>query len=145
MMKTCYDYSLEYISRYPKTEKELRIKLYQKWYTSEDVDKTIEVLKKKKYVDDKMFSEMYVRSDVVKKGKPSLALRKKLEMKGIDKATLNDVFNENQADMQEGIEKKIKKDIEQYKAKDVDGFDIIQKLMRKGYKLWDIKKVIENR
>ena len=90
-----------------------------------------------------MFAQMYVRSDVVKKGKPSLALRKKLEMKGIDKATLNDVFNENQADMQEGIEKKIKKDIEQYKAKDVDGFDIIQKLMRKGYKLGDIKKVIE--
>ena len=144
-MKSCYDYSLEYISRYPKTEKELRIKLYQKWYSSEDVDKTIDVLKKKKYVDDKMFSEMYVRSDVVKKGKPSLALRKKLEMKGIDKATLNDVFNENQADMQEGIEKKIKKDIEQYKSKDVNGFDIIQKLMRRGYKLADIKKVIENR
>jgi hypothetical protein len=27
----------------------------------------------------------------------------------------------------------------------VDGFDIIQKLMRKWYKLADIKKVIENR
>jgi len=72
---------------------------------------------KKKYVDDHMFAEMYVRSDVVKKGKPSLVLRKKLEMKGIDKATLNDVFNENQVEMQEGIEAKIKKDIEQYKSK----------------------------
>jgi SOS response regulatory protein OraA/RecX len=48
-----------------------------------------------------MFTEMYVRSDVVKKGKPSLALRKKLEMKGIDTATLNDVFRENETDMQE--------------------------------------------
>jgi SOS response regulatory protein OraA/RecX len=60
---------------------------------------------------------MYVRSDVVKKGKPSLALRKKLEMKGVDVATLNDVFNENQVEMQEGIDTRIKKDIEQYKSK----------------------------
>jgi regulatory protein len=116
-MKSCHDYAVEYISRYPKTEKELRIKLYQKGYDSDDVDRTIEVLKKKKYVDDHMFAEMYVRSDVVKKGKPSLALRKKLEMKGIDVATLNDVFNENQVEMQEGIDAKIKKDIEQYKSK----------------------------
>jgi len=64
-----------------------------------------------------MFTEMYIRSDVVKKGKPSLALRKKLEMKGIDKAILNDVFNENQVEMQEGIEQRIKKEIEQYKKK----------------------------
>lgn len=141
-MKSCHDYAVEYISRYPKTEKELRIKLYQKWYDSEDVDRTIEVLKKKKFVDDHLFAEMYVRSDVVKKGKPSLALRKKLEMKGVDVATLNDVFNENQVEMQEGIDTKIRKDIEQYKSKWVEWFDIIQKLLRKWYKLGDIKKVI---
>lgn len=144
-MKSCYDYALEYISRYPKTEKELRIKLYQKWYGSEDVDTTIEVLKKKKFVDDKLFTEMYVRSDVVKKGKPSLLLKKKLEMKGIDRRILDEVFRDNEADMQEGIESKIKKDIEQYKKKWVEWFDIIQKLMRKWYKLADIKKVIEKR
>lgn len=144
-MKSCYDYALEYISRYPKTEKDLKIKLYQKWYETDDVARTIEVLKKKKYVDDKMFTEMYVRSDVVKKWKPSLALRKKLEMKWIDRGILDDVFRENEADMQEGIETKIKKDIEQYKKKWVEWFDIIQKLMRKWYKLADIKKVIENK
>ena len=141
-MKSCYDYALEYISRYPKTEKDLKIKLYQKWYETDDVARTIEVLKKKKYVDDKMFTEMYVRSDVVKKGKPSLALRKKLEMKWIDRNILDEVFRENESDMQEGIETKIKKDIEQYKWKWVEWFDIIQKLLRKWYKLADIKKVI---
>jgi len=47
--------------------------------------------------------------------------------------------------MQEGIETKIKKDIDQYKSKWVEWFDIIQKLMRKWYKLDDIKKVIQNK
>jgi hypothetical protein len=47
--------------------------------------------------------------------------------------------------MQEGIDTRIKKDIEQYKSKWVEWFDIIQKLLRKWYKLSDIKKVIENK
>jgi cell division inhibitor SulA len=68
-----------------------------------------------------------------------------LEMKGIDTATLNDVFRENETDMQEWIETKIKKDIEQYKSRWVEWFDIIQKLLRKWYKLADIKNVIENK
>ncbi len=145
MMKSCYDYALEYISRYPKTEKELRIKLYQKWRSSEEVDSAIALLKKQKYVDDAMFARMYIRSDVINKGKPSLVLRKKLEMRGIDRNILDEVFRDNQDEMQEWIESRIKKDIAQYKKKDVDGFDIIQKLMRKWYKLDDIKRVIQNK
>ncbi len=47
--------------------------------------------------------------------------------------------------MVEGIHEKIKKEIKAYKKKNIDGFDIIQKLMRKGYKLDDIKRVIENK
>jgi SOS response regulatory protein OraA/RecX len=47
--------------------------------------------------------------------------------------------------MQEGIEGRIKREIEQYKKRWVEWFDIIQKLMRKGYKLDDIKRVITNK
>ncbi len=141
-MKSCYDYALEYISRYPKTEQELRIKLYQRGYSSDDVDQTMKKLKEKKYVDDKLFAEMYVRSDIIKKGKPALLLKKKLEMKWVDKKIIHEVFDDNGSDMQEGIEQRIKKEIEQYKKKWIDGFDIIQKLLRKWYKLHDIKHVI---
>jgi hypothetical protein len=47
--------------------------------------------------------------------------------------------------MQEGVEAKIKRDIQQYKKRWIEGFDIIQKLLRKWYKLDDIKRVIENK
>jgi len=41
----CCQYALKYISRYPKTEKELEIKLQQKGYNSEEINYTMEYLK----------------------------------------------------------------------------------------------------
>jgi hypothetical protein len=41
------------------------------------------------------------------------------------------------------MRKAIKKEIETYKKKWVDWFDIIQKLMRRWYQLVDIKAVIK--
>jgi hypothetical protein len=47
--------------------------------------------------------------------------------------------------MEEGILERIKKEIAAYKKKDVEWFEIIQKLLRKWYKLDDIKRVILNK
>lgn len=144
-MTSCFDYALKYIYRYPKTEKELRIQLYTKWYPTSDVDRTIEELKKKNYVNDVMFAESYIRSEVVNKGKPAIRIIQKLQQKGVPQEIVREVLRKYELEMSEGIHDKIKKEIAAYKRKEVDGFDIIQKLMRKWYKLQDIKKVIENK
>lgn len=141
----CFDYALKYIYRFPKTEKELRIQLYTKGYPTSDVDRTIEEFKKKNYVNDTMFAESYIRSEVVNKGKPAIRIIKKLQQKGVPQEIIREVLKKYENEMGEGTLQKIKKEIQAYKRKDVDGFDIIQKLMRKGYKLADIKHVIENR
>ena len=78
-----------------------------------------------------MFTEAYIRSDVVKKGKPALLVKKKLELKGIDRHVLDEAFAKFSDDMQEGIEDKIKREIQGQKKRGVEGFDIIQKLLRK--------------
>jgi hypothetical protein len=44
---------------------------------------------------------------------------------------IKEVFKEYESAIDEGIHDKIKKEIQAYKRKDIDGFDIIQKLMRK--------------
>lgn len=139
----CIDYALRYISRFPKTEKELVIKLYQKWYGTVEVQKVIDDFKKKGYVDDQKFSESYLRSDVINKGKPLLTLTKKLQMKWVDKEIIKKIVVDFEEEIDEWIRTRIKKEIEAYKRKWVDWFDIIQKLMRKWYKLADIKYVIE--
>ena len=141
----CFDYALKYIYRFPKTEKELRIQLYTKGYPTSDVDRTIEEFKKKNYVNDTMFAESYIRSEVVNKGKPAIRIIQKLQQKWVPQEIIREVLKKYENEMGEGTLQKIKKEIQAYKRRDVDGFDIIQKLMRKGYKLQDIKKVIENR
>jgi regulatory protein len=144
LYSACCQYALKYISRYPKTEKELRIKLQQKWYNSDEIRYTMDYLKSKNFVDDSLFAESYVRSELVNKWKPVIIIRNKLYKKWVDKSLINEIINEYEEDILVGIFQKIKKEIDNYKKKEVDWFDIIQKLMRKGYRLDDIKEVIKN-
>lgn len=92
-----------------------------------------------------MFAESYIRSEIVNKWKPAIRIIQKLHQKWVPQDIVRDVLKKYDEEMGEGIHDKIKKEIQAYKRKDIDGFDIIQKLMRKWYKLADIKKVIENK
>lgn len=135
MTKSCYEYSINLLSKYPKTEKEIRIKLYQKGYDSEMVINTIEKLKKDNFINDAMFAESYLNSEVIRKGKPLFLIKQKLLQRGVEEKLINSFIHEHEEEINEGILKGIEKEIKQYKKKDVEGFDIIQKLMRKGYRL----------
>ena len=145
MAKSCYEYAIWVIGKYPKTEKELRIKMYQQGYDSETVSRTLEKLKQDNFVNDELFAESYINSEVIRKGRPLIVITQKLEMRGIDKAIITKVVREAWEDIEDWILQGINKEIKQYKKKWVDGFDIIQKLMRKWYRLWDIKRVIKGK
>ena len=143
MATTCMDYALSYLSRYPKTEQEMRILLYKKWYTSEQVSATMESLKKNNFINDEKYAESYLYSEVVKKGKPVFVIKQKLQQRGVDKKLIDSLIDSMKDDMHEGIAKNIRKELDAYKKKGVEGFDSIQKLMRKGYRLQDIKEEIQ--
>jgi len=143
MAKSCYEYAIWVIGKYPKTEKELRIKMYQQGYDSETVNRTLEKLKSDNFVNDELFAESYINSEVIRKWRPLIVITQKLEMRGIDKAIISKVVHDAWDDIEDWILQGIDKEIKQYKKKWVDWFDIIQKLMRKWYRLWDIKRVIK--
>jgi SOS response regulatory protein OraA/RecX len=103
----------------------------------------MDYLKKKRFADDRIFVESYVRSELVNKWKPVIAVRTKLIQKWADKKLIDEVISEYQNDINWWIKEKIQKEIENYKKKWVEWFDIIQKLMRKWYQLDEIKKVIQ--
>ncbi len=145
MAKSCYEYAIWVIGKYPKTEKELRIKMYQQGYDSETVSRTLEKLKQDNFVNDELFAESYINSEVIRKGRPLIVITQKLEMRGIDKSIITKVVHDAWEDIEDWILQGIDKEIKQYKKKWVDGFDIIQKLMRKWYRLWDIKRVIKGK
>lgn len=145
MAKSCYEYAIWVIGKYPKTEKELRIKMYQQWYDSEIVTRTLEKLKQDNFVNDELFAESYINSEVIRKGRPLLVITQKLEMRGIDKSIISKVIHDAWDEIDNWVLQWIEKEIKQYKKKWVDGFDIIQKLMRKWYRLGDIKRVIKGK
>ncbi len=145
MAKSCYEYAIWVIGKYPKTEKELRIKMYQQGYDSETVMRTLEKLKKDNFVNDELFAESYINSEVIRKWRPLIVISQKLEVRGIEKDIISKVIHEAWKEIESWILQWIEREINQYKKKGVDWFDIIQKLMRKGYRLWDIKKVIKSR
>ena len=145
MAKSCYEYAIWVIGKYPKTEKELRIKMYQQWYDSETVTRTLEKLKQDNFVNDELFAESYINSEVIRKGRPLLVITQKLEIRGIDKSIISKVVHDAWDEIDNWVLQWIEKEIKQYKKKWVDGFDIIQKLMRKWYRLGDIKRVIKGK
>jgi SOS response regulatory protein OraA/RecX len=68
-----------------------------------------------------------------------------LELRGVPKDIIKELVQENQEDIGDWIHERIKKEIANYKKKEVEWFEIIQKLMKKGYKLDDIKHVINRK
>lgn len=143
--KSATEYAINYLSRYPKTEQEMKIMLYTKGYDTEEITKTMKILKENNFINDEKFAESFFYSEVEKKGKPLFVIKKKLQQRGIPEEILSSYVENNEESLQMGIEKGIEREINAYKKKGVDGFDIIQKILRKGYRLQDIKTVIRKR
>lgn len=141
----CLDYAYHYISRYPKTRKELMIQLLKKWYTHDTSEKAIIELEKKWYVDDRQFAKLYVGSELISKGKPIIVIKNKLYEKWVDKDIIQDVMEKMQEEIYEWVSAKILKLIEEFKKKWLEGPFIISKIMSRGYSLEQIKRVLKNR
>jgi len=143
MQKSAIDYAIWYLSRYPKSEEEIRIILFTKWYNSEDVAHCLEVLKKNDFINDEKYVDSYLYSEVIKKWRPLFIIKQKLAQRWINKWLIMKKISEQQEELTSGMRSAIKKELDTYKKKWVDGFDSIQKLMRRWYQLADIKAVIK--
>lgn len=144
MQKSAVDYAIWYLSRYPKTEEEIRIILYKKWYNTDDVLHCMEILKKNDFINDEKFTDNLLYSEVSKKWRPLFIIKQKLLQRWIDKGLLMKKISENQEELIQWMRKNIRKELDVYKNKWVDWFDSIQKLMRRWYQLADIKAVIKS-
>lgn len=143
MPGSCLDYAMNYIYRFPKTEKELEIQLLKKGYAKEDIEKTINYLKEETYLDDRKFVNLYLNSEVVRKWKPIFVVKWKLLSKWVDKEMLEEIIDSMEEDIEWGIMNKIEQESKKLKAKWLDWITIIRKLLSKWYKLDAIKKYVE--
>ncbi len=141
-MKKCLDYAMKHISKFPKTENQLRTQLLKKWYGENEINSSIKRLKLQNFVNDQKYAEMYIYSNVVKKWKPFFQIKLKLIQKWIDKEIINDLFYQMEEEIKDWILNWIQNEIQRYKKKWIDWFDIIRKLNSRGYSIDDIKKAM---
>lgn len=128
----CFDYATWYLARYPKTTKELRKKLIEKWFSVEEIDITIIKLEKTGFLNDALWAKLYLQS-LWRKGKPKNVIEMKLRQKWISKEIFTEVWENVGQDVDASILEKIIKDVEKMKIKWLNDLAIKQKLYARGY------------
>lgn len=149
-LSNCKERALYIISNYSKTEKQLRDKLKQsKKYTDEVIDDTIKFLKKHNFINDSDFAKRFV--ELHGNQYSEKILKQKLYQKGIDKKTIDKVFEENEINLDSiSLIRKLllKKCPDYYENKDKMDLKERQKifayLFRKGFNYDDIESVMHN-
>lgn len=125
-----YQRTLEWVLVRPRSEKEtadyLCKKIYEKKLDKEYINKIIERLKEKRYLDDSAFARWYVENRFVKKGVSQKRLKMELMKKGISAESVNEVLGVRD----DGEE--ILKIIAKKRAKYTDE-KLIQYLCRQGF------------
>lgn len=88
-----YNYAISVLSRSPKSEKELRLKIIQKGYALELVNVIIDKLKANKYIDDDDYSDRFIHDkiNISKYGKRKI--KEALYNKGIDRSIIEEKLN----------------------------------------------------
>ena len=142
-MQDCFDYSIQYLSRYPKTVLDMKKQLQKKWYEDEKIEDVLEILIKKKYLDDRNYAYLYFSSEVGRKGKPLFVVKQKLQQKWVEYSILEDLIEEFGKELEEWIQKKLSKEIGHMREKWMEEQKIIQRLQRRGYRYKDIEAVIK--
>lgn len=131
---------LKFILYKKRTEQEIRNKFSQSIEENllEDI---IEYLKEAKYIDDKEYIEKTVNNFMILKNLSIREIQYKLASKGLRKSDIEEYMYENK-DVLEEYEIKSASNIF-YKKASMEQEEIKQYLLKKGYKLENINRAIE--
>lgn len=96
---TAFDLAIKYISKYQKTESELKDYLLKKGFLSELCDDVLNKVKEYRYIDDKVFVENYIKNS---KGRYGInKIKQNLKQKGISEELISQIeIEEDFSDLQ---------------------------------------------
>ena len=92
------DTALHYIGYKMRTVKEIRIKLAEKEFSEEVIEKVITFLEKYGYADDREYCRKYIREKLRMKPKSGYALKIELKQRGISSRVIDEVMAETEVD-----------------------------------------------
>ncbi len=132
---------LKYILYKKRTEQEIRRKFSS---TVEDnmLEDIIEYLKEAKYINDNEFIEKTIHNFIILKNMSMKEIQYKLLAKGLSKNQIEDYISENREELEE-YETKSAGNILYKKSTNMEQEEIKQYLLKKGYKIENINKAME--
>lgn len=133
---------LRYILYKKRTEKEVRTK-FEKVIEEDLLEDIIEYLKEAKYIDDKEYIEKTVNNFIVLKNLSIKEIQYKLLTKGLKKNDVEEYIYENREKLEE-YEIKSAENIAYKKSSSMEKEEIKQLLLKKGYKIENTNKAMEN-
>ena len=139
-----YQRTLEWVLMRPHSEKETRDYLYKKIYDRKldksYIDRIIEKLEAKGYVNDRRFAEWYEENRLVKKGVSRRRLEMELAKKGVSSDIISEVLSESGRDEKDEILKVIAKKRAKYGTDE----KLISYLCRQGFSYNLVREVVES-
>ena len=131
---------LKYILFKKRTEQEVRNK-FAKTMSEDLLNDIIDYLKEAKYINDVEYIEKTINNYKALKNLSIRELKYKLMAKGLDKDDIENYMYDNREELEE-YEKKSAANILYKKQGSAEPEEIIQYLMKKGYKTENIRKAI---
>jgi regulatory protein len=92
------DTALHYIGYKMRTVKEIRMKLEDKEFSEEIIERVIEFMEKYGYADDREYCRKYIREKLRMKPKSGYALKIELRQRGISSHIIDEVMAETEMD-----------------------------------------------
>ena len=132
---------LRYILYKKRSEQEVRTK-FEKTIDGELLEDIIEYLKEAKYINDKEYIEKTVNNFKILKNLSIREIQYKLMAKGLKRNDIEDYIYENKEELEE-YETKSASNIIYKKSASMESDDIKQYLLKKGYKIENINKAME--
>ncbi len=132
---------LKYILYKKRSENEVRTK-FLGTLDENLLEDIIEYLKQAKYIDDNEYIRKTVNNFIALKNLSIKELKYKLFAKGLNRNDIEDYIYENDEDL-EDYERKSISNIIYKKANSMEEEEIKQYLLKKGYKIENINRVIE--
>lgn len=138
--KVATDMALNLVSKFLKTEKQIKDYLKEKSFTQTAIDYAINKLKEYNYINDIQYAKNYVQSRQNSKGKR--AIKFELKAKGIAEEIINRVLDETE-NSQEVIEKLALKFVKNKKNDEKIKEKLFRHLVSKGFEFDEIKSAID--
>ena len=96
-----YNYGISVLSRYAKSECELRLKMKNKGFEPQLIDNAISTLKERKYLDDERYCEMFINDKINISKHGVRKIKEALYYKGIDKEIIEEKIKNISAESEE--------------------------------------------